>query len=211
MGSAADCAPEHGSDEEGGREHAAGGSADEGERGSDDFQDCEQCEKFPGELTVHGLVDVLIAGAHDLRGSEKADEADEESGSGRLKILRPAGKSFQTRAEVGDELGENDGGDASNDAERGVGEEFDGLAHADDGNAEQRFGSEIPADHDDTGDGREDDGAEDSAAPAADDFFDDEENRRDGSIESGGQAGGGADGGEQTLLLAREFEAASEK
>src|SRR5438270_708347 len=211
MGSASDRASEHGSDKEGGREHASRGAADEGEGGGDDFQEGEECEKFPGELAVHGLVDVLVAGAHHLRSSEKADDADEESGGGRLEVLRPAGQGFQARADVADKLGENDGGDASDDAEHGVGEELDGLGHGDDGNAEERFGAKIPAYDDDAGDSREDDSAEDPAAPAADDFLDDEEDSRNGGIEGGGQSGGGADGGEQTLLLGGELQTNAEE
>ena len=64
---------EHGSDEECGSEHAAGRSAGEGERGGDDFKECEDEEHSPGELRVHGLVDGLVAGAHDLREAEVAD------------------------------------------------------------------------------------------------------------------------------------------
>ena len=68
----ADGATEHGSDEERGRKHAAGTSADERNRGGDNFENCEDGEDFPGVLAVHGLVHGIVAGAHDLGSAGKA-------------------------------------------------------------------------------------------------------------------------------------------
>ena len=63
----ADGGSEHGADKERGREHAAGRAAREGEGGGEDLEQGEGKEDLPGELRVHGLIDGLVAGSHDLR------------------------------------------------------------------------------------------------------------------------------------------------
>ena len=206
----ADGAAEHGSDEERGSEHAAGSAADERERGGENLQNGEDGENFPGVLAVHGLVHGIVTGAHDLRKAEEGDESDEKSGECGLKVLRPARQGFEARAQIADRFGKGDRGQAADDAEHGVGEEFGGALEGGDGNAEERFAAEKPAHDHDAGNGGEDDGTEDAGAPASDDLFDDEEHGGDGSVESGGEAGGGADRGHEAKFFAGDFELASE-
>ncbi len=122
----ADGAAEHGSDEERGSEHAAGRAADEGERGGENLENGEDSEHFPGELAVHGLVHGVVTGAHDLGKAKEADETDEESGEGGLEVLRPARKRFEDGTQIADGFGEGNRGEAADDAEHSVGDEFDG-------------------------------------------------------------------------------------
>ena len=107
-------------------------------------------------------------------------------------------------------MAKSDGGEAADDAEDGVGDEFGGTLEGGDGNAEERLAAEKPAHDHDAGNGGENDGAENAGAPASDDFFDDEEDGGDGSVESGGQAGGGADRSHEAEFLAGDLELASE-
>ena len=206
----ADGAAEHGSDEERGREHAAGSSADERDRGGDNFENCEDGEDFPGVLAVHGLVHGIVTSAHDLGSAEESDESDEESGECRLKVLRPARQGFEAGTQIADRLGKGYRGQAADNAEDRVGDEFSGTLEGGDGNAEERFAAEKPADDHDAGDSGEDDGAEDAGAPASDDLFDDEEDGGDGSVESGGEAGGSADWSHEAEFFAGDFQPASE-
>ncbi len=156
---------------------------------------------------MHGLVDGLVAGSHDLREAEVADAADEEAGECGMEHLGPSGLAAKARAEVAEGLGEDERGDAADEAEDGVGDELAGVAEGDGGDAEHRLRAPEPAGDDDARDGGEDDGAEDGGAPLADDLFDDEEDGGDGGVEGGGEAGGGADGSEDAELLAGHADA----
>ena len=120
------------------------------------------------------------------------------------------GKSFEAGTQIADRFGEGDGGEASDDAEHGVGDEFAGALEGGDGNAEERLAAEKPAHDHDAGNGGEHDRAEDAGAPASDDLFDDEEHGGDGSVESGGEAGGCADGSHEAKFFAGDFELAAE-
>ena len=121
------------------------------------------------------------------------------------------GLAAQFGAEVAEGFGEEQRGEAAEDSQGGVGEEFAGVAEVDDGDAEHRLRSPEGAGDDDAGDGREDDGAEDGGAPLADDLFDDEEDGGDGRVEGGGEASGGSDGGEDAELFFRHAEAAADE
>ena len=55
-----------------------------------DLQRAQHGQNLPGVLLVHGLVDVVVAGAHHLRKLD-ADQADQQARGGGLEILRPAG------------------------------------------------------------------------------------------------------------------------
>src|SRR5262249_14494682 len=141
-----------------------------------DFQASQDTKHLPCELVVHGLLDVDVAGTHDLRSSEVADQADEQSGDGGLEILRPARESFQSWRKPADPTGKNDGAGTTGDAENTEGKQ---LLRAKDGkgrDAKHGGGPEKRTHHDNTGDRGKNDGTEDAGTPAADNFLDDEEN-----------------------------------
>ena len=164
----------------------------------------------PGELRVHGLIDGLVSGAHDLREAEVADPSDEQAGDGGLEELRPAGQRFQARAEVADRFCEEKGSKAAEDTEDGVGEQLAGVAKVTGGMRNIGSAPQKAAGDDDARDRGENDGAEDAGAPLANDLFDDEEDGGDGSVEGRGQSRGGADGSESGAAFRSTDEAAAE-
>ncbi len=206
----ADRATQHRSDEEGGREHAARGSAGERERGGEQLEENEGQKNLPDELAVECLIDDVVAGSHDLGEAEEADGSYENAGDGGLQEKRPAGKSAQARAQVAENEGKNGGEQAAEDSKDGIRHELPRVAHGDGGNPKQRLGSPEPAGDDDAGDGGEHKRAEDGGAPAADDFFNDEQNSGDGGVEGGGETSGCSDGGKHAQAAAGKVEIASD-
>src|SRR6185312_8074396 len=67
--------PQHCTDEEGRREHAARGPTGKRERGRDDLEECEQKQHFKDELSVHRLIDGAVACSHNLWQAEVAYSA----------------------------------------------------------------------------------------------------------------------------------------
>src|SRR5579864_6143657 len=85
----ADRRSQHRADKQRGCKHAAGSSTDERKQRCHDLESCENAQHLPGELTMHGFVDVHVARSHYLGGAEDCDDSDEQARECWLKILRP--------------------------------------------------------------------------------------------------------------------------
>ena len=123
------------------------------------FRPARTASVFPGELIMHGLVHELVAGAHDLREAEPANQSDEEAGGGGLAILRPARQSTKARVEEADGAREHGSGECPGNTEPGVGDQFGGMNEGGDRDPEERVGAEESAHHDHAGYGGEHDRA----------------------------------------------------
>ena len=82
---------------------------------------------MPGELAVHGFVDVLVTGSHHLRRAEHADEPDQQAGDGGLKILGPAGQCLEPGTQLANAGGKRYGSQTADDPEDRIGDEFGGI------------------------------------------------------------------------------------
>jgi len=135
---------------------------------------------------VHGLVDGLVACAHDLCESEVADAANQQAGDCGLDELRPLRLATELRAKIAEGLREQERGEAADDSEDSVGEQLARIAQRDCRYAEHRLRAPEGAGDDHARYGGEDDGAEDRGAPLADDLFNDEEDGGDRRVEGSG-------------------------
>ena len=139
-------------------------------------------QQAPGKLVVHGLVDGLIARAHDLREPEP-DDTDREAGESRLKILRPTRESLEPRAQIRYELYKDQRGSPTDHAQRGISQQLRGMNKVVDRYAEQRLVAQEPPRHDHARDGGKNDGPQHARGPLPDDLLNHEQNGGDGSIE----------------------------
>jgi len=206
----ADRAADHRAHEQRGREEAAGRAAAERESRGQDFQRAEHGENLPGVLLVHGLIDVGVAGAHHL-GKLDADKADQKTRGGGLEVLRPRRILPQPGPQEGDVLDEDERGEAANHAHTGVSQQLNRLFEVIRGDAKQGFVTQKPAGHDRAGNCREHNRAQNAGCPTSDDFLDDEQHGGDGRVECRRQSGCRAHRRDETQLLAREFQAASQR
>ena len=154
---------------------------------------------------MHGLVDVAVARAHNLRKLD-ADEADQQASGRRLEILGPRWQLAQPRTQVGNVLDEGERSEAADHAQAGVSAQLAGMFQVIRRNAKQRFIAQKPALDHRTGDRRQHDRAQNAGGPAADDFLDDEQHRGDGSVKGGSQSGSCAYGSDEPQLLARQLQ-----
>jgi hypothetical protein len=106
-------ASQHGANKQSRSKHSARGSTNERQSSGHDLQARQDAEDLPRELIVHGLVNVFVAGSHDLREAEIADYADQQSRQARLKILCPPRHSFQARPQKSNRVREHHGSQAA--------------------------------------------------------------------------------------------------
>ena len=83
-----------------------GSAAGERERGGEELEEDERQQDLPDELAVHGLIDDVVAGTHDLGEAEEADGSDHEAGDGGLEEKGPAGQRAQARTKIAEDEGE---------------------------------------------------------------------------------------------------------
>src|SRR6185369_17462330 len=203
----ADGSPEHRADEKRGREHASRSTADERERGRNDLEARQYAQHPPGELVVHGLLNVDVACTHNLRSAEISNQADQKTGYGGLQVLRPTRQGLQARTQPTDGTSEDNRCQAAYDSQRAVGQQFLRSKQLNRRDAKHGLITKKPAHDNDAGDRGKHNGAENSRAPTADYFLDDEQDSGNGSVERGGQSGSGADGRDQAKFLARQTKA----
>ncbi len=156
---------------------------------------------------MHGLVHIIVARAHDLGSAEIADESDNESGGGRLEILRPARPGSQARAEIANRLGKNNRRQATHHSQKRVCQQLSGPHQTDRRDAEKRLRAQKPAHHHHARNCRQHHGTENACAPAADHFFDHEQHSGNGRIKCSRQSRRGSDRSQQAQAFAGKFQA----
>src|ERR1700744_5065068 len=114
---------EHRPDKERRSEHPTGSPAEKRQPSGEDLESCKYQQKLPAELRVQPLIDHGVSGAHHL-GQAYGDETNDESGSGWVKIARPAGPLLDSRARIREPLQEGKRCTATDNTEDNIREKF---------------------------------------------------------------------------------------